>query len=227
MTTSNLTIQQRGNYTPATGVWSDAVFSIVALSPGVEAWLLVNKTPLLTAFPTALTLNITTDFAETATLGLLAFTAPVTVNFSTGGLVPDATRVAVVQSTSVALALGANAITLPLTDSHGKATPLHGAARSRLRAHTNGTHYFAVGLRWSGTGGTLLTPSLSATYSDEFTGWGGERGTAGVDRAVRCPRCGNVAKEADLVADGYTRTPVCARCYDPPPEPSSFQWPFR
>jgi hypothetical protein len=220
MTTSNLTIVQRGNH--VAGTWTSASFNLVNLNSNTLAWIQVDKSVPLVNLAIGLTIQFNPNFVESGTLTVLTLPrTAVTDDFSPTNLPTPTTTVTTL---SVAFNAVPIVLTLPLTDAHGKGTALHGEMRTSYRA----PHRFAIGFGWSeAVGGDAFITNCALTYTDEFTGWGGRRGTAGVDRAVRCPRCGNVMKEAELVRDGYTLSDVCARCFDPDPQAQPpLRWPF-
>jgi hypothetical protein len=124
-------------------------------------------------------------------------------------------------------------ITLPLHHIDGSITAIGGSLSANLRRPDSaGRRRFALGMRIAAASPSTQITTAEAAFirvyvADSFTGWGGQRGTAGVDRAVRCPRCGTVLRETNVIADGVTRLRVCPDCYDPPAEPPNFRWPFR
>jgi hypothetical protein len=213
---------QRGSFDTGTDVWYDAVFNLVTIGSAVQGWVQLDKSTPLVNLTTNFTVQASSNFDETGTLTVFTISrTPVVSDFSASN--PPLPAVASSTTTITFVNTVSQIITLPLADSRGKGTPLHGEMRMRYRS----PHRFAVGFGWSGTGGAVLLQNFSLTYTEEFTGWGGHRGTAGVDRAVRCPRCGSVTKEADLVRDGYTLSDVCAHCFDPDPRAQPLlQWPF-
>ena len=86
---------------------------------------------------------------------------------------------------------------------------------------------FALSLQWTGAGdltvlsregaNALATPAFAPTIT--VTGVGELTGLEGPwkarSRADRCPRCGHPSVREEWVRDGYTRTLVCKRCWDP------------
>jgi hypothetical protein len=224
--TSTLSALQLGTYNTGTEAWTAAVGSFVTLGGASQAWVQLDKTVPLAALATGLTCSFSTGWTETATLTFLAIEVPIAANFATGVFVPSPSRI--VSTGSVDIVAGPNTITIPLSDAHSKATLIHSQARSRWRAHSGGGHRLAVGFAWDGAGGVTAITAFTLTHEEEFTGWGGQQAAAGTDRAVRCPRCGTVMRESALVQDGYTRSDVCAECFDPDPNAlPKFPWPFR
>jgi hypothetical protein len=217
----------------------------------VEYWTQWDVTALdagnvfIKAVP-APTVHISSPSAGKFVVEFFAWVGPLSANFSTA-FPPtnrDFRRLVATTVTEIFHNTGITTIPLPLYNADGTPTPLGAALQANYRRLDSlGRRRFALGMRLSPTspvypasnGQAPPTAEMAGAEADiiqlyigdNFTGWGGRRGTAGRDRAVRCPRCGMVLKEADLVADGVTRTKVCPECYDPPTPPPNWRWPFR
>jgi hypothetical protein len=228
MATATLTALQLGAYDTSTGLWSDAVVGLLTFGGTVQMWAQVDKTIPLVNTVSSLVQAITPTFTESGTLTMMTMQVAVVRGFDIFNFPP--TPFVTIGTAAVSFSNGvATNVTYPLTatSTSSAASALHGEMRRRYRAHSGGQHRFVIGLAFDGTGGTVAAASPVLTYNDEFTGWGDRRGQPGTDRAVRCPRCGNVTNEKSLVRDGLLRLDVCGECYDPPEQPSNFIWPFR
>jgi len=131
--------------------------------------------------------------------------------------------------------LPTNQATLPLysaahTFQAGVAVPITlnlGATELQTGAFVGGVESANQVLNHSGFGGNL---ALVLTFTGVFTQFATSAALVGdevpflsglpsskpmVSRADCCPRCGTPMFREQLVEDGYTRTLVCSRCWDP------------
>lgn len=239
---------QIGRWNTTLLTWTNGVGSI---SAGTECWTQWDMSAfdisnLFIGNAPDPTVHIGTTSGGRYILDFVAWLGPVVADFSTASPPTNRDfRKIVTKTVDIMMpSAGMTTVTLPLRNDDGTMTPLGASLMANYRRlDSQGRRRFTFGVRVNST--TPLTAtgnpsppsnhqmfdtdidSFTVYVGDNFTGWGGVRGTPGVDRAVRCPRCGIVLREAELVADGVVRIKVCPDCYDPPVEPSNFRWPFR
>lgn len=217
MAVEELTRIQGGSYNPSTGVWTEVLGNFQSVGGALEYWLQFNHAtildqkggPLVTAF----TVTVIPTFTETATLAFYALNRPVRASFATGANAPRPRTSAFHSFTQTLTTLTPVVLTVPLNTTTGGATPIDAQLVHRLPAN-DGTYRTALGISWSGAGGTISVTLPTVTHQPGFTGLSGPWLAQG--RADECPTCGKRSTRDTWVRDGWTGLMVCARCYDPP-----------
>ena len=223
------TVVQAGSWNGAAWTLPDGL-GLVAFGGANEAWIVVDADSVNQNIISGLTLNAGTLFVESGPVDVLVYDQPLRQDF-VGAIGPTSRRLV----ETITISFLGPLVTTPLTlnSSNGTATFLGALIRAAGARDSLGRSRVAVGLRGTGfVGGSMNihTPlaGLRANVSGPYTGDSKLVGTAGADRAVECPRCGNLVLDSNLVRDGVQKgLMVCPECYDPPMPPSNWRFPFR
>jgi hypothetical protein len=218
MATTTLTKLQGGSFNRGTGVWTAEAADLAALGGADERWIQFDHAsileqkggPLVTAATVTLTPSAWAGSPETGTLTLYAVQMPVRAAFSTAN--PPTPRSAGFGAVALTLTNAtAQAVTVALSTATGQATPID---HQLTTLNVDGVLYrTALGMTWSGTGGSIEVDTFSVTHQQGFTGLVGHHDAYG--RADECPKCGGFSVRDTWVRDAWTDLMVCHRCYDP------------
>lgn len=174
-------------------------FTGLPISPGITIWRTVTLQVYVQPLSDG-TMTVSYD--------------PSTTPAAWSGASPPGSRSEVVLG-SAAVSVSAGFVTVPITLDNGILEFYH-------RGHDEWNGRLALIVKWSGAGFLLMVmsgplgppPTLMLDELPEYTGMPGYDKEP--ERAMRCPRCGRPRLASQLNQDGFTNTPVCFDCYDPP-----------